>query len=39
MEKLDIRKVKEHYEIFIDGEFACSCDVGELNETLAELDI
>lgn len=37
MGNLDIRKVKEHYEIFIDGEFVCSCDVGELRETLAEL--
>lgn len=37
MGNLDIRKVKEHYEIYIDGEFECSCDIGELRETLDEL--
>ena len=36
---LDIRKVKEHYEIYIKGKFVCSCDLNELNETLAELDL
>lgn len=38
MSKLDIRKVKEHYEIYTEeGKFVCSCDVGELRETLDEL--
>lgn len=35
--EIDIRKEKGHYEIYIDGEFKCSCDVGELRETLDEL--
>ena len=34
---LDVRKVKEHYEIYLDGKFVCSCDIGELTETLEEL--
>ena len=37
MDGLDIRKVKEHYEIYKDGKFVCSCDIGELTETLEEL--
>lgn len=36
---VDIRKVKEHYEIYTtNGEFICSCDTNELSETLAELN-
>lgn len=38
MKELDIRKVKEHYEIYtVEGKFVCSCDIGELNETLEEI--
>ena len=33
----EYRRVKEHYEIYLDGVFVCSCDVGELRETLDEL--
>lgn len=29
--------VKEHYEIHVNGTFECSCDTGELSETLAEV--
>jgi len=36
---LDIRKVKEHYEIYVQGKFVCSCDLNELEETLDELEI
>ena len=36
---LDIRKVKEHYEIYVGGKFVCSCDLNELEETLDELEI
>ena len=36
--EIDIRKEKEHYEIYIDGEFECSCEsYRELRETLDEL--
>ena len=35
---LDVRKVKEHYEIYVQGKFVCSCDLNELEETLAELE-
>ena len=37
MSNLDIRKIKEHYEIYLDGKFVCSCDAGELSETLKEI--
>ena len=37
--ELDIRKEKEHYLIYVNGEFVCSCDYNELNDTLAELEI
>lgn len=33
----EVRKVKEHYEIYVDGSFVCSCDIGELSTTLEEL--
>lgn len=36
---MDIRKVNEHYEIYKDGRFVCSCDLNELDETLEELNI
>ena len=36
---MEIRKVKEHYEIYVRGKFVCSCDLNELDETLAELEI
>ena len=28
----------KNYEIYIDGEFECSCDVGELTETLDKVE-
>jgi hypothetical protein len=34
---LDVRKVKEHYEIYLNGRFVCSCDTNELNQTLEEV--
>ena len=36
---MEIRKVKEHYEIYVQGKFVCSCDLNELEETLDELEI
>lgn len=39
MEKrIDVKRVKEHFEIFVDGIFECSCDVGELSETIEEIE-
>lgn len=29
----------EHYELYFDGEFVCSCDSGELSQTLHELSV
>ena len=37
MSELDVREVKEHYEIYLNGKFVCSCDTNELRETLDEL--
>ena len=35
---IEIRKVMEHYEIYVDGEFYCSCDNRrEVDEELANL--
>lgn len=34
---IEVRKVLEHYEIYINGEFQISCDVNELKETLDSL--
>lgn len=33
----EVRKVKEHYEIYLGGTFVCSCDTNELRETLNEI--
>ena len=32
------KNVDGHYEIYIDGEFECSCDAGELTETIKEVE-
>ena len=35
MEKVDVRKVREHYEVYVDGKFYCSCDnLREVDEEL-----
>lgn len=34
---LEVCKVKEHYEVYLDGRFVCSCDSNELSETLKEI--
>lgn len=33
---MEVRSVMGHYEIYKDGKFVCSCDVGELREILEE---
>ena len=35
---IEVKKVKGHYEIYINGEFVCSCDINELTETLREIE-
>lgn len=34
---IEIKKIKEHYEIYVNGKFTCSCDINELTETLEEI--
>lgn len=34
MRMMEVRSVMEHYEIYKDGEFVCSCDASELSEVL-----
>ena len=31
---MEVRSVMEHYEIYKDGKFVCSCDANELSEVL-----
>ena len=35
---LEVKKVMEHYEIFVNGSFYRSCDVNELSQTLDEIE-
>ena len=34
---IEVKKVKEHYEIYVNGKFNCSCDINELTEALKEI--
>lgn len=36
--RIDVRRVIEHYEIYVDGKFKESCDIGELSKTLENLE-
>lgn len=36
--EIKTKNVDGHYEICVNGEFECSCDVGELAETLDEVE-
>lgn len=36
--EIDVRRVMEHFEIYVDGIFKQSCDVAELSETLKEVE-
>ena len=36
--EIKAKNVDDHYEIYVNGEFECSCDVGELTETLDEVE-
>ncbi len=35
---MEVRNVREHYEIYKDGVFLCSCDASELSEVLRECE-
>lgn len=35
--EVDVYKVREHYEIYIDGNFKESCDLQEINDVLLEI--
>lgn len=37
-ERISYDECDEHYEVYVDGLFECSCDAGELTETLAEVE-
>lgn len=36
--EIKTKNVDGHYEIYINGEFECSCDAGELTETLDKVE-
>lgn len=36
---MEVRNVMDHYEIYMDGKFVCSCDANELEEVYEELGV
>ena len=36
--EIEVKRVMEHYEIYVNGKFNVSCDVNELTETLKEVE-
>lgn len=40
MQEKDIEVIRkyDHYEIYVDGKFKCSCDLNELKETIKEIE-
>ena len=36
--EIKTKNVQGHYEIYVNCEFECSCDAGELTETLQEVE-
>lgn len=37
-ERISYAELDGHYEIYVDGMFECSCDAGELTETIKEVE-
>lgn len=37
MKVLDVKKVMEHYELFLDGKFYYSCDINEVDDEINEV--
>lgn len=35
---MHVKRVMEHYEVYVNGEFEQSCDVGELTQVLNEIE-
>ena len=35
---IEVKRKPTHYEIYVDGKFYCSCDFGELNKELEEIE-
>ena len=36
MPKVEVKKVQEHYEVYVDGIFKCSCDCNEIRQTIVD---
>ena len=36
--EIKAKNVDGHYEIYVNGKFECSCDAGELTETIKEVE-
>lgn len=36
--EINVKLVNGHYQIYVDGKFKGSCDVGELSETMIEVE-
>lgn len=36
MPNVEVKKVQEHYELYVNQTFMCSCDTNELNSSIAE---
>ena len=32
-----VKKVREHYEIYLNGNFKCSCDTGEIGSEIKRI--
>lgn len=37
MPKVEVKKVQEHYELYVNQTFMCSCDTNELNSSITEV--
>lgn len=38
MSKVTYKNVDGHYEVYVDGKWECSCDAGELNGVIREVE-
>lgn len=36
--QVEVKKVMDHYEVYVNSEFYTSCDTGELTEVLTEIE-
>lgn len=35
---MEVRNVMDHYEIYVEGKFVCSCDANELDDVVEEME-